>query len=43
MRMVKAKLLELQFPEGLVVQTHTTALRAFPGNGRGRIALPRVL
>lgn len=41
--MVKATLLELQFLEGLITQTHTTALRAFPGDGRGRIALPRVL
>ena len=43
MRMVKAKLLKLQFLEGIVIQTHTTALRAFPGDGRGKIALPRVL
>ena len=42
MHMVKATLLELQFSEGLVIQTHTTALRAPSGDGRGRIALPRM-
>jgi len=42
MRMVKATLLKLQFLEAIVTQTHTTARRASPGDGRGRIALPRV-